>query len=106
MKSGKSVTGAVASTLATAAAGAGAAGTSGALAGGLLAAKKTASDAFTKYQVSRNGAAIAQMLFDPKALPDLRALAKSAPGTKNALAFTNRLLMLAGSSTAPRERLH
>ena len=78
----------------------------GAVAGGLLAAKKTAADAFTKYQVARNGEAIARMLFDPKALPDLRALAKSAPGTKNALAFTNRLLVLAGSSAAPRERLH
>lgn len=104
LKGGKSVAGAVTSALLNAAAGAGAAGAGGAMAGGLLAAKKTAADAFTKYQVARNGEAIARMLFDPKALPDLRALAKSAPGTKNALAFTNRLLTLAGSSTAPRER--
>lgn len=100
---GKSVAPAIAGALANVAAGAGAAGTGGAVAGGVLAAKKIAADAFTKYQTARNGEAVARMLFDPKALPDLRALAKSAPGSKNAIGFTNRLMMLAGPATAPRE---
>ena len=104
LKGGKSVGAAVANAVSGAAIGGAAAGPSGALAGGVLGAKKTAADAFTKYQISRNSAAVARMLFDPKALPDLRALAKSPPGSKNASAFTTRLLALTGASTAPRER--
>ncbi|XYD08804.1 hypothetical protein R1A27_28350 [Methylobacterium sp. NMS12] len=104
LSSGKGAGSAVASALANVAAGAGAAGVGGALAGGVLAAKKAAADAFSRYQVARNGEAVARMLFDPKALPDLRALVKSKPGTKNAELFTSRLLALSGSSTAPRER--
>jgi len=84
--------------------GAGAADMGSALAGGALAGKKAAADAFSRYQVARNGEAIARMLFDPKALPDLRALAKSAPGSKNAVNFTTRLLALTGAGTPPRER--
>ncbi|MET3483110.1 hypothetical protein [Methylobacterium sp. 1973] len=104
LSGGKGVGPAIAGVLANAAAGAGAAGMGGALAGGVLGAKKAAADAFSRYQAARNGEAVARMLFDPKALPDLRALAKSAPGSKNALGFTHRLLALSGSAAAPRER--
>lgn len=100
---GKSVGGAIASTVASAVGGGGVAGFVGAGGARLLAAKKSAGDAFTRYQIGRNGAAIARMLFDPAALPDLRALVKSPPGSRNADLFTRRLLALAGGATAPRQ---
>ena len=101
---GKSVGGAIANTVASAAGGGGVAGFVGAGGAGLLAAKKSAGDAFTRYQIGRNGAAVARMLFDPAALPDLRALVKSPTGSKSADLFTRRLLALAGGATAPAER--
>ena len=104
LSGGKSIGGAIASTVASAARGGGVVGFVGAGGAGLLAAKKSAGDAFTRYQIGRNGAAIARMLFDPAALPDLRALVKSPPGSRSADLFTRRLLALAGGATAPRER--
>lgn len=39
--------------------------------------------------------AIARLMFDRRALPDLRALAQSKPGSRNAELFSARLLSLA-----------
>ncbi|MBY0258545.1 MAG: hypothetical protein K2X24_13095, partial [Methylobacterium sp.] len=104
LKGGGGVGGAVANVVAGGVAGGAAAGIGGAGAGGLLGLKRSASDAYTRYQIGRNGEAVARMLFDPKALPDLRHLVKAKPGSKNEEFFTSRLLALAGSGSAPSER--
>ncbi|SFG64884.1 hypothetical protein [Methylobacterium gossipiicola] len=78
-----------------AAAGGVAAGAGGAAAGGLLGLKKAGSEALLKHRIAGNSEQIARMLTDPAALPDLRALARSREGTKNAQLFTTRLLALA-----------
>ncbi|KQO92694.1 hypothetical protein ASF32_21560 [Methylobacterium sp. Leaf91] len=104
MKGGGGVRGAVANVVTGAAAGGSAVGVGGAAGGGLLGLKRSASDAWTRCQIGRNGEAVARMLFDPKALPDLRHLVQSKPGSKNADFFTSRLMALAAGSSAPGER--
>ena len=96
MKGGGGVRGAVANVVTGAAAGGSAVGVGGAAGGSLLGLKRSVSDAWTRYQVGRNGEAVARMLFDPKALPDLRHLAASKPGSKNDTFFTGRLLAAGG----------
>ena len=104
LKGGGSVKSAITDVVGGAAAGGSAAGPGGAAAGGFLGVKKAASEAFTRYRIGRNGEAVARMLFDPKALPDLRGLAKSKPGSKNVDYFSGRLLALAAGGSAPGER--
>lgn len=98
------VSAAITEAVSNAAAGGGIAGSSGALGGAVLGLKKAIGGEITKRKLSVNGAALARALTDPAALPDLRALTRSADGTPNAQLFTNRLLALAASATAPTER--
>ncbi|GJE29812.1 hypothetical protein [Methylobacterium organophilum] len=84
-----------------AAAGAGLAGPGGAAGGALVGLRKAATGAWAERRLAGNGAAIARMLTDPKALPELRALARSKPGSRNAEMFTQRLLLLANGGAGP-----
>ena len=102
LKSGKTPVGqAVADVVTGAAAGAGVGGATGAVGGVLVGLKRGVGDAMLQARMMGNGEAIARMLTDPHALPDLRALAKSPPGSKNAEAFTRRLLTLANGGASP-----
>ncbi|MCJ2112968.1 hypothetical protein MKK64_17445 [Methylobacterium sp. E-025] len=92
---------AIASAASGAAAGASVGGFSGALGGGVVGLKHGISDAMTHARMMGNGEAIARLIYDPKALPDLRALSKSPPGSKNAELFTARLLRLANDGQRP-----
>ncbi|MDP4005059.1 hypothetical protein [Methylobacterium sp. NEAU K] len=83
------------------AAGAAAGGPKAALAGFAVGAKHGIGDAMTRARMLSSGEAVARLMFDPKALPDLRALAHSAPGSRNAELFTARLLALANAGMAP-----
>lgn len=102
LKSGKTQLGQAVADVATgAAAGAGVGGWSGAAGGAVLGLKRGAGDAMLQARMMGNGETIARMLTDPKALPDLRALARSPVGSKNAEAFTRRLLTLSNGGAAP-----
>ncbi|MCJ2127346.1 hypothetical protein [Methylobacterium sp. E-045] len=102
LKSGKTQLGQAVADVATgAAAGAGVGGLSGAAGGAVLGLKRGVGDAMLQARMMGNGEAIARMLTDPKALPDLRALARSPVGSKNAEAFTRRLLTLSNGGAAP-----
>ncbi len=102
LKSGKTQLGQAVADVATgAAAGAGVGGWSGAAGGAVLGLKRGVGDAMLQARMMGNGEAIARMLTDPKALPDLRALARSPVGSKNAEAFTRRLLTLSNGGAAP-----
>jgi hypothetical protein len=83
------------------AAGTAAGGPKGGLAGAAVGLKHGLSEAMTRARVQSSGEAVARLMFDPKALPDLRALAHSAPGSRNAELFTSRLLALANAGMAP-----
>ncbi len=86
------------------AAGASVGGIPGAGAGGLVGLRRSVSDAMVQARVLGNTDALARLIFDPKAVPDLRALARSPAGSRNAELFTSRLLTLAYPATPPRER--
>ncbi|MFK5600260.1 hypothetical protein ACFZ8E_25155 [Methylobacterium sp. HMF5984] len=92
---------AITSAASGAAAGASVGGFSGALGGGVVGLKHGISDAMTHARMMGNGEAVARLIYDPKALPDLRALSKSPPGSKNAELFTARLLRLANDGQRP-----
>ncbi|WP_345820101.1 hypothetical protein ABC766_29340 [Methylobacterium fujisawaense] len=101
--SGKTHVGQVVSDALTgAAAGTIAGGVKGGIAGAAVGLKHGVGDAMMRTRMLNSGEAVARLMFDPKALPDLRALAKSPPGSKNAELFTARLLSLAnaGASSA------
>ena len=100
--SGKTSIGQAISDVATgAAAGATVGGAAGGAAGGLVGLRRSAGDAMTRASMLGQGEALARLMFDPRALPDLRALAKSPTGSKNAELFTRRLLVLANGGAAP-----
>jgi hypothetical protein len=100
--SGKTSIGQAISDVATgAAAGATVGGAAGGAAGGLVGLRRSAGDAMTRASMLGQGEALARLMFDPRALPDLRALAKSPAGSKNAELFTRRLLVLANGGAAP-----
>lgn len=102
LKNGNTAVGqAIAEVVTGASAGATVGGPKGALVGAAVGLKRGASDAMLQARMMGNGEAIARMLTDPRAMPDLRALAKSPPGSKNAEAFTRRLLLLANGGAAP-----
>ncbi|MDH2313328.1 hypothetical protein [Methylobacterium brachiatum] len=102
LASGKTHVGQAVSNVVTGmAAGAFAGGPKGMLAGGAVGFKHGLSEAMTRAQMLNSSEAVARLMFDPKALPDLRALAKSPPGSKNAELFTTRLLSLANAGLAP-----
>ncbi|MBY0298930.1 MAG: hypothetical protein K2X71_23340 [Methylobacterium sp.] len=102
LKSGRTPIGQAVSDVATgAAAGASVGGISGAAGGALVGLKRGAGDAMLQARMMGNTEALARLLTDPRAMPDLRALAKSPPGSKNAEAFTRRLLLLANGGAAP-----
>ncbi|WP_264046873.1 hypothetical protein [Methylobacterium flocculans] len=102
LKSGKTPVGqAVADVVTGAAAGAGVGGATGAVGGALVGLKRGVGNAMLQARMMGNSEAIARMLTDPRALPDLRALAKSPTGSKNAEAFTRRLLTLANGGASP-----
>jgi hypothetical protein len=82
-------------------AGAAAGGVKGGIAGLAVGAKHGIGDAMMRARMLNSGEAVARLMFDPKALPDLRALAKSPAGSKNAELFTTRLLSLANAGLAP-----
>lgn len=101
-QSGKTHVGqAVSDALTGMAAGAAAGGIKGGVAGFAVGAKHGVSEAMMRARMLNSGEAVARLMFDPKALPDLRALAKSPPGSKNAELFTARLLSLANAGLAP-----
>ena len=100
--SGKTSIGQAISDVATgAAAGATVGGATGGAAGGLVGLRRSVGDAMTRASMLGQGEALARLMFDPRALPDLRALAKSPAGSKNAELFTRRLLALANGGAAP-----
>lgn len=100
--SGKTSIGQAISDVATgAAAGATVGGAAGGAAGGLVGLRRSAGDAMTRASMLGQGEALARLMFDPRALPDLRALSKSPAGSKNAELFTRRLLVLANGGAAP-----
>ncbi|MBN4095652.1 hypothetical protein [Methylobacterium sp. OT2] len=101
LKNGTPVAAAISDAATGALAGATAAGPAGAAAGGLVGFRKAASHALGERSRDLNGAAIARIFTDTQAVPDLRALAKSAPGSKNAEVFTHRLLGLANPALVP-----
>lgn len=82
-------------------AGAAAGGVKGGIAGLAVGAKHGIGDAMMRTRMLASGEAVARLMFDPKALPDLRALAKSPAGSKNAELFTTRLLSLANAGAVP-----
>lgn len=82
------------------AAGATVGGVAGGVGGAAIGLRRALGDAYTRARVMGQGEVYARLLFDPKALPDLRALAKAPAGSKNADLFTQRLLTLANSGTA------
>ena len=106
LKSGKTPLGQAVADVATgAAAGAGVGGWSGAAGGAVVGLKRGVGEAMLQARMMGNGEALARMLTDPRALPDLRALSRSPAGSKNAEAFTRRLLTLSnGGTVAVRER--
>jgi len=96
LASGKTPIGqAVSDALAGGAAGAAVGGPKAGLAGMVVGAKRGIGDTITHARMLNNGEAIARLMFDRKALPDLRALAQSKPGSRNAELFSARLLSLA-----------
>lgn len=104
-KESGSVSGAITSVLSGAAAGGGIGGLGGVASGGLLGAKRAASEAWTHMQLLRSGKTVARFLFDPAALPELRALSRSIPGSPDAGRAASRLLTVmnsgAGGATQP-----
>lgn len=99
LASGKTSIGqAVSDALAGGAAGAAVGGPKAGVAGMVVGAKRGIGDAVTHARMLNNGEAIARLMFDRKALPDLRALAQSKPGSRNAELFSARLLSLANGS--------
>ncbi|GJE74492.1 hypothetical protein [Methylorubrum suomiense] len=84
-----------------AAAGASVGGATGGAAGALVGLRRTASDAMTRASMLGQSEALSRLMFDPRALPDLRALAKSPVGSPNAELFTRRLMTLANGGAAP-----
>ncbi|WP_430913904.1 hypothetical protein [Methylobacterium sp. sgz302541] len=92
---------AIASAASGAVAGGTVGGVSGALGGAVVGLKHGVSDALLHRRMMGNGEAIARLIYNPRALPDIRALAKSPPGTKNAELFTERLLRLANGGSQP-----
>jgi hypothetical protein len=101
-QSGKTHVGqAVSDALTGMAAGAAAGGVKGGVAGFAVGAKHGVSEAMMRARMLNSGEAVARLMFDPKAMPDLRALSKSPPGSKNAELFTTRLLSLANAGLAP-----
>ncbi len=101
LKNGTPVAAAISDAVTGAVAGGTAAGPFGAAAGGLVGVRRAAANALGDRSRDMNNAAIARIFTDPQAVPDLRALAKSAPGSKNAELFTHRLLTLANGGAAP-----
>lgn len=104
MKSGTPIRQAVADVASTAAAGAGVGGLTGAAGGVIVDLRRGVSDAMVQARVLGNTDALARLIFDPKAVPDLRALARSPAGSRNAELFASRLLTLAYPATPSRER--
>ena len=104
LKNGTPIRQAVADIAAGTAAGATVGGIPGAGAGGLVGLRRSVSDAMVQARVLGNTDALARLIFDPKAVPDLRALARSPEGSRNAELFTSRLLTLAYPATPSRER--
>ena len=94
---GQAVSDAVTGMLAGAAAG----GIKGGVAGLAVGAKHGISEAMMRARMLNSGEAVARLMFDPKALPDLRALARSQPSSKSAELFTTRLLAMANAGAAP-----
>jgi hypothetical protein len=99
LKSGTPVAAAISDAVTGAVAGGTAAGPLGAAAGGLVGVRRAAANVLGDRARDLNNAAIARIFTDPQAVPDLRALAKSAPGSKNAELFTHRLLTLANGGS-------
>ncbi|MGV7034841.1 hypothetical protein [Methylobacterium symbioticum] len=103
LKSGTPVRQAVADVASGTAAGASVGGVTGAAGGALVGLRRGVSDALVQARVMGNTDALARLIFDPKAVPDLRALARSPAGSPNAELFTSRLLSLAYPATPARE---
>lgn len=103
LKSGTPVRQAVADVASGTAAGASVGGVTGAAGGALVGLRRGVSDAMVQARVMGNTDALARLIFDPKAVPDLRALARSPAGSPNAELFTSRLLSLAYPATPARE---
>ncbi|MEN3234737.1 hypothetical protein PUR29_14140 [Methylobacterium ajmalii] len=83
-----------------AAVGGGVGGVSGALGGAVMGARRASRDLMREARMLGTTEAIAKILTDPRALPDLRALARAPVGSRNAEVFTQRLLMLANSGAS------
>ena len=79
-------------------------GAGGAGGAALFGLKNAAKEAHLRHRIEVNGEQLAQMLTDPAALPDLRALIRSRDGTPNAQLFAARLLTLAHSGAKSEHR--
>lgn len=76
-------------------------GLSGAAGGAVMGARRASRDLLREARMLGSTESIAKILTDPKALPDLRALARSPSGSRNAEVFTQRLLTLANGGASP-----
>ncbi|WP_298967761.1 hypothetical protein [uncultured Methylobacterium sp.] len=105
LKTGQGTVGqAITDTALNTAAGGAAGGAGGAGAGFALGLKKGVGAAWTEHRMASETAAIARLLTDPAALPDLRALVASPPGSPNAAYFTRRLSTIANAAHEASER--
>ncbi|MGF3026508.1 hypothetical protein ACQVP2_27255 [Methylobacterium aquaticum] len=95
---------AITDTVTKAAAGAAAGGIGGAGAGAALGIRKAAGNAWAERRMEAQVRDIARLLTDPAALPDLRALVASPPGSPNAAYFARRLSAVTGAAHQSGER--
>ena len=95
---------AITDTVTKAAAGAAAGGLGGAGAGAALGIRKAAGNAWAERRMEAQVRDIARLLTDPAALPDLRALVASPPGSPNAAYFARRLSTVASAAHHSSER--
>lgn len=87
--------------VADAVAGASMGGVGGAVGGAVVGLRRGANDVMLQARMLGNGEAIARLVFDPRALPDLSVLARAPEGSRNAEMFTQRLLRLANGGASP-----
>lgn len=91
---------AIAEVASSAAAGAGVGGPKGALGGAVLGAKRAGKDLLQERRMRKDGEAIARILTDPKAIPLIRSLANSQPGSRSAEILTTKLILLSERGVA------
>lgn len=85
---------AIAEVVSSAAAGAGVGGAKGGLGGAVLGAKRAGKDLLEDHRMRKDGAAVARILTDPKAIPMLISLSKQPVGSRGAEVLTTKLIAI------------